>query len=151
MVCWYLLLQVQNSLFWVFRHYGTFFGKKSFIFSRIGFLIFRLFCGCRYRTGLFSSPHLMEVVERIRVDGDPVAREVFAEEVVAVHACLWVERSDDSDMPAFFHMLFVVAIRLFLRLKVHVAVIEVGLGGCHLISCVFLVGVFEENPDSYCG
>lgn len=84
-----------------------------------------------YKTGLFSSPHLIEVVERIKIDGKPVAYDVFGDVFIKVYDCLWRERSDDSDMPAFFHMLFVVAIQLFIQLKVDVAVIEVGLGGTY--------------------
>ncbi len=76
-----------------------------------------------YRVGLYTSPHLLRYNERIRIDGEAVddARlcEAFAQ----------VERSR-CDVPLTpFEFGTLVALRVFQRAQVHVAVLEVGLGG----------------------
>ena len=35
--------------------------------------------GCGHRTALYTSPHLLDITERIRIDGEPISREKFAE------------------------------------------------------------------------
>lgn len=84
-----------------------------------------------YRTGLYTSPHLVRINERIRLNGHPVddaafasayqyaediAREVVAQKIVPWH-------------PSFFEMLTAMAFELFARGGVEVAVLEVGMGG----------------------
>lgn len=76
-----------------------------------------------YRVGLFTSPHLVDFRERIRVDG----RMISCEEVVD-----FVERfrSGMSGIePSFFELTTVMAFEYFVRNDVDVAVVEVGLGG----------------------
>lgn len=77
-----------------------------------------------YRTGLFTSPHLLDFRERIRIDGCMVTEE---------DVCNWVERylsHKPSDLnPSFFELTTVMAFDLFAKHKVDIAVVEVGLGG----------------------
>ena len=77
-----------------------------------------------YRTGLFTSPHLIDFRERIRIDGKMISEQ----EVVD-----FVERyGTDSNWkwnPSFFELTTAMAFEHFARHKVDVAVIEVGLGG----------------------
>ncbi|MDE6278437.1 MAG: bifunctional folylpolyglutamate synthase/dihydrofolate synthase [Paramuribaculum sp.] len=76
-----------------------------------------------YRTGLYTSPHLIDFRERIRIDGEMISRE----EVVD-----FVERYLEKDLPvspSFFELTMTMAFEHFARHKVDVAVIEVGLGG----------------------
>ena len=96
---------------------------------------------CGYKTGFFSSPHLIEVVERIKIDGIPLSRALFGEIFLKVYHCLWEKRSDDSDMPAFFHMLLMVAFQVFVHERVDVAIFEVGLGG----KALLLNRTFQKN------
>lgn len=76
-----------------------------------------------YRTGLYTSPHLVDFRERIRVNGQPVPEEYvirFVEE----------ERSFFEPLsPSFFELTTAMAFRYFADQKVDVAIIEVGLGG----------------------
>ena len=76
-----------------------------------------------YRTGLYTSPHLVDFRERIRVNGQPVPEEYvirFVEE----------ERSFFEPLsPSFFELTTAIAFRYFADQKVDVAIIEVGLGG----------------------
>lgn len=76
-----------------------------------------------YRTGLYTSPHLKEFTERIRIDGREVEREFVVEFVDRMKPML------DRIRPSFFEMTVAMAFDYFVRQQVDVAVIEVGLGG----------------------
>ncbi len=83
------------------------------------------------RTGLFTSPHLIEPTERIQVAGKRVSAEQFAAAFDEVHECserlLRAERIDLH--PTYFETVTAMAMVLFRRLGVRFAVVEVGLGG----------------------
>lgn len=75
------------------------------------------------KTGLFTSPHLVDFRERIRIDGEMIAKE----EVVGF---IDRYRSVAGDMePSFFELTTVMAFDHFARHGVDIAVIETGLGG----------------------
>ena len=76
-----------------------------------------------YKTGLFTSPHLKDFRERIRVDGIPVSEE-FVVEFVEKHKAMF-----DIIFPSFFEVNVAMAFEYFRQERVDVAVIEVGLGG----------------------
>jgi dihydrofolate synthase/folylpolyglutamate synthase len=81
------------------------------------------------RTGLFTSPHLSSIRERIAVDGEPLSAEAFtaAYDEVAPYLALVDER---QPVPlSFFEVLAAMAFAAFADAPVDVAVIEVGLGG----------------------
>ena len=75
------------------------------------------------KTGLYTSPHLLDFRERIRINGMPVPEEEVCE-FVARHHLLISEMS-----PSFFEMTVAMAFDYFASQKVDVAVIETGLGG----------------------
>lgn len=78
-----------------------------------------------YRTGLFTSPHLLDFRERIRVDG-----QMIPESEVTDFVERYLYRRGETDMhPTFFELTTIMALEYFARQKVDVAVIEVGLGG----------------------
>jgi dihydrofolate synthase / folylpolyglutamate synthase len=83
------------------------------------------------RTGLFTSPRLAEPTERIRIQGEPVSAEYFAEAFDQVHAA--VERLLDSGAidlhPSYFETVAAMAFLIFAREKVDRVVLEVGVGG----------------------
>jgi len=76
-----------------------------------------------YKTGLYTSPHLKDFTERIKVNGLPVP-EKFIISFVERHRQL-IEKV----MPSFFEVTVVMAFDYFAREKVDFAVFEVGLGG----------------------
>lgn len=83
-----------------------------------------------YRTGLFSSPHLVSFRERVRVNGEPVSEESMARLVSQVQPVLEQVRVTDGFSPCtFFEAYFGIAALHFLAEEVDVAVYEVGLGG----------------------
>ncbi len=76
-----------------------------------------------YKVGLFTSPHLVDFRERIRVDGEMISRQAVVD---------FVERYKviEADVhPSFFELTTVMAFDYFSRRNVDFAVIEVGLGG----------------------
>jgi dihydrofolate synthase / folylpolyglutamate synthase len=84
-----------------------------------------------YRTGLFTSPHLVEPTERIRVNGCPVSAASFASAFERVHACAEdLLRQERIDLhPTYFESVTAMALLLFRESGVEWAVLEVGLGG----------------------
>jgi dihydrofolate synthase/folylpolyglutamate synthase len=78
------------------------------------------------RTGLFTSPHLSEPTERIRIDGEPVAEDLFAQAFETVHRA--AGRVLDMH-PTYFETVTAMAFEIFREHRVDMAVVEVGLGG----------------------
>ena len=76
-----------------------------------------------YKTGLYTSPHLKDFSERIRVNGKPVDKH-FVSRLVE-KAMPYIEEIK----PSFFEITTIMAFEWFRRQKVDVAVIETGLGG----------------------
>lgn len=80
----------------------------------------------RYRTGLYTSPHLETVEERIRVDGRAIAGETLGTHLDRVLAA--AARSLEEP-PTYFEALTACALLEFAARKVELAILEVGLGG----------------------
>ena len=76
-----------------------------------------------YRVGLYTSPHLREFTERIRVNGQELA-PAYLVSWVAAHQDLFADIQ-----PSFFEMCVALAFDYFAAEQVDVAVVEVGLGG----------------------
>ncbi|CAG9467361.1 unnamed protein product [Pedinophyceae sp. YPF-701] len=87
---------------------------------------------CNYDTGMFTSPHLLDVRERIRLQGEPVDRETFLRHFWPLYRRLQGGAADGSSgMPAYFRFLTLLALDIFCttREQTEVIVLEVGLGG----------------------
>ncbi len=90
-----------------------------------------------YRTGLYTSPHLVDVRERIRVDGAMITPDAFAEllERTRPHTerirkdCARLPPGAETRPPTYFEILTHLAFMYFEEMKVDAAVLEVGLGG----------------------
>ena len=83
------------------------------------------------RTGRFSSPHLVDVRERICIDGEPIAEDDFVriwEDIEPYVRMVDEQRHDDVAM-TFFEVITGMAYAGFADAPVDVAVMEVGLGG----------------------
>ncbi|EIE80198.1 hypothetical protein RO3G_04903 [Rhizopus delemar RA 99-880] len=102
------------------------------------------------KTGLFTSPHLVAVRERIRINGEPISEELFARysqdvwerlEATKEEAIRAMDLSDSDkneliknsrkhpDKPIYFRYLTLVALHAFIQEKVDCAILEVGVGG----------------------
>jgi dihydrofolate synthase / folylpolyglutamate synthase len=84
-----------------------------------------------YRTGLYTSPHLLRVNERIQINQEPISDAEFAVIYDRVEGCAHdlVERGELPWHPSFFEMLTAIAFEYFASAGVDLAVLEVGLGG----------------------
>ncbi|KAJ2001395.1 Folylpolyglutamate synthetase [Coemansia thaxteri] len=90
------------------------------------------------RVGLFTSPHLIEVRERIQINGAALSRGAFARYFYEVYDGLRAASPalrrvapESPDMPMYFRFLTLMAFHVFLRERVDVAVVEVGVGGAY--------------------
>jgi dihydrofolate synthase/folylpolyglutamate synthase len=83
------------------------------------------------KTGLYTSPHLVRINERIRVNGREISDDDFAKlhsDVDRVAEKL-IEQGNLPWHPSFFEMMTAIAFEYFAREKVELAVLEVGMGG----------------------
>uniref|UniRef100_A0A6G4ZWC4 Putative tetrahydrofolylpolyglutamate synthase n=1 Tax=Rhipicephalus microplus TaxID=6941 RepID=A0A6G4ZWC4_RHIMP len=80
-----------------------------------------------FKTGLYTSPHLVAVRERIRINGKPLSEAAFAKYFWDVYHNL--KAKEGLDIPAYFQFLTVMAFKVFIMEKVDVLVLEVGVGG----------------------
>ncbi|KAL2719810.1 hypothetical protein V1477_021304 [Vespula maculifrons] len=82
-----------------------------------------------FRTGFFSSPHLITVRERLRINGSPINETDFAYYFWKVYNKLDNAKEFESDIPMYFKFLTVLMFNVFLYENIDVAIIEVGIGG----------------------
>ncbi len=76
-----------------------------------------------YKTGLYTSPHLLDFRERIRVNGEMITEQTVVE-FVQQHL-----NDFEAIKPSFFEMTVALAFDYFAQQKVDIAIVEVGLGG----------------------
>ncbi len=79
------------------------------------------------RTGLYTSPHLVEFSERIRINGVNASASQIGEGIRRLQAATaaW----EESELPTFFELVTALAFDLFSRAGLDVVVLETGLGG----------------------
>jgi len=84
-----------------------------------------------HKTGLYSSPHLISINERIRVNGEAIADVEFCEihDRVELMAQDLVRQQRLPWHPSFFEMVTAMAFEYFASIAVDIAVLEVGMGG----------------------
>ena len=80
---------------------------------------------CGRRTGLFTSPHLINYGERIRVSGEMIPKKTIAEYLTKIqqHVAKW------ENHPTFFEITLAVAMRYFREKKCELIILETGMGG----------------------
>ena len=85
----------------------------------------------KIRTGLFTSPHLVSITERIKINGEPISEDDFARIATEVRATAeeLVSRAELETLPTFFEQVTAIALLAFREAKIELAVLETGLGG----------------------
>ncbi|CEQ40650.1 SPOSA6832_02278, partial [Sporobolomyces salmonicolor] len=90
------------------------------------------------KVGLYTSPHLVAVRERIRINGQPIAEETFAKYFWEVWDKLEADKQVwrichplTPEKPAYFRYLTIMAFHVFLQEQVDATVLEVGVGGTY--------------------
>lgn len=89
----------------------------------VSHILAAIFQKCGYKTGLYTSPHLLDFRERIRIDGAVISKEEviqFTEDNKATF---------EDIKPSFFEMTVSMAFHTFAKEEVDIAIIETGLGG----------------------
>ena len=85
--------------------------------------------------GLYTSPHLCAVRERIRINGEPLSEELFAKYFFEVWERLEADQKTLTPatpvFPIYFRLLTLLAFHTFLSLGVDATVLEVGIGGLY--------------------
>ncbi len=78
-----------------------------------------------YRTGLFTSPHLITFRERIKVNGEMISESCVAQNLIAIRDLV----VDWEPHPTFFEIATALALRYFSDAKIDILILETGLGG----------------------
>jgi dihydrofolate synthase/folylpolyglutamate synthase len=116
----YALMEVLDSPHQKFKsiHIAGTNGKGS-----VSHILAAIFQKCGYKTGLYTSPHLLDFRERVRINGEMISEETvikFTEE----H-----KETFEKIKPSFFEMTVSLAFDTFAKEEVDIAIIETGLGG----------------------
>ena len=84
-----------------------------------------------FRTGLNTSPHLERINERIRINGEEISDQVFAETFTRVQEVIeeLLASGRLRAHPTYFECVTALAFEVFAKARVEFAVVEVGLGG----------------------
>lgn len=86
-------------------------------------------CRAGYRVGTFVSPHLVDIRERILIDGKMVSSEAFRAAAETVKRQGEAEVRAGRNFPAYFEYLYYMAMLLFREAGCEVVILETGLGG----------------------
>jgi dihydrofolate synthase/folylpolyglutamate synthase len=89
----------------------------------VSHMLAAIFQTAGYKTGLYTSPHLYDFRERIRLDGQPVPQEFVVDFVEYMRPVI------EEIEPSFFEITVAMAFRYYAEQEVDMAIIEVGLGG----------------------
>jgi len=83
------------------------------------------------RTGIFTSPHLVSITERISIDGKPISESDFARLTAQVRQTAeeLVKQGKLMALPTFFEHVTAIALLAFREARVELAILETGLGG----------------------
>ncbi|HLE64164.1 MAG TPA: Mur ligase family protein [Pyrinomonadaceae bacterium] len=83
------------------------------------------------RSGVFTSPHLISITERIRIGGQQISRDLFAQltSEVRIAAETLVAQNKLETHPTFFEQVTAIALLAFRMAKIELAILETGLGG----------------------
>ena len=87
--------------------------------------------GAGIKTGLFTSPHLISITERIKVGGVEISETDFAlhaAKIREVSESLFA-KGDLENIPTFFEQITAIALSFFAEKKIELAILETGLGG----------------------
>lgn len=85
----------------------------------------------RIKTGLYTSPHLISITERIKIDGADIGEKDFARHATRVREICeqLVEKGELESVPTFFEQMTAIAVSAFAEAKIDLAILETGLGG----------------------
>jgi len=80
-----------------------------------------------YKVGLYTSPHLIDVRERIKINEENISEEEFNENIMILKKI--IEKQPVHMYPTYFEALTIIAFLYFYKKKIDILVCEVGMGG----------------------
>ncbi len=85
----------------------------------------------KIKTGLFTSPHLVSITERIKINGEEISEKDFAQQATKIRRISedLVKNGKLENVPTFFEQVTAIAISAFAEAKIELAILETGLGG----------------------
>lgn len=89
----------------------------------VSHILAAIFQTANYKTGLYTSPHLYDFRERIKINGEMCEEDFVVEFVERIKPAV------EEIQPSFFEITVAMAFDFFVQKKVDIAIIEVGLGG----------------------
>lgn len=89
----------------------------------------RMLCACGMRTGLFTSPHLVKINERMKVNGEDIQDGDFVRIFFAVKSKIDDWMAHGGVHPTFFEWIYLMAMLWFKEQHIEIAVVETGMGG----------------------
>lgn len=105
------------------QHYATIHVAGTNGKGSVSHTIAAVLQSCGYKVGLYTSPHLVDFRERIRVNGDTIPEQYVVEFVEKERAFF------EPLHPSFFEVATAMAFKYFADCQIDIAVVEVGLGG----------------------
>lgn len=81
------------------------------------------------RAGLYTSPHLVSITERIRINGKQIDREEFARLTARMREAALQMQNECGALPTFFEQVTAIALLAFQEARVQLSILETGLGG----------------------
>jgi dihydrofolate synthase/folylpolyglutamate synthase len=111
---------LQAAAFWKVIHVAGTNGKGS-----VCAMINSVCRAQRYRTGLFTSPHLVTFRERVRVDGEMISEDAVADGLTIIRNLV----ANWDPHPTFFEVVTALALKHFSDTRVEIVILETGLGG----------------------
>ena len=115
---------IQKNLRTVIITGSTGKGSTAFYLSKI--LEFH-----KIKTGLFTSPHIIDVTERIKINGENISKkdlDLYKEKILR-EVENFNKKNNENYIPTFFELLTISAFLYFIEKKVDIAILEVGMGG----------------------
>ena len=82
-----------------------------------------------YRTGLFTSPHLIRINERFRINGQPAGDELLTASFEAVREIIRKGRENGQASPTWFEVIYLMGMWIFRQCDVDYCILETGMGG----------------------
>ena len=82
-----------------------------------------------FKTGLFTSPHLVRINERIRIDNEEISDEAFIAAFQKVKALIDEQKAQGIPHPTFFEFIFLMGMVAFKEAGIEYGIIETGMGG----------------------
>jgi dihydrofolate synthase/folylpolyglutamate synthase len=105
------------------RHFKTIHVAGTNGKGSVSHMLASVFQHAGYKTGLFTSPHLLDFRERIKIDGIPISKD-YVKKFIERNMCFY-----EQIKPSFFEMSVFMAFCYFKINKVDIAIVETGLGG----------------------